>query len=340
MKNGIRGALGVLVSALLLWWTMKDTSVHAVWNVLSSSSLPLWIACMVFATAIFPLRARRWQALLAPVYGRLPFRSLWQSTAIGMMATNVLPLRAGEFARAFALSRAETEVKFTAAFASVAVDRLFDGAVVLLLMLLATLDPAFPSQEPIGDHTLAFYLKPTAIFLAVVLAGLVAFVLAPDRVFAISDATMRRVAPRFEPKMRSMLEGFVSGLHVLRSPRLLGEVFFWTVLHWLCNAFAFWLGFRAMGLSTPFSAGLLIQGLIAIGVSVPSTPGFFGPFEFFGKAGLAVYGAGSAAAVGWVLGFHVLSFIPITIMGAWYLTRMKLHFSDFRGVTGAPNAAQ
>jgi uncharacterized protein (TIRG00374 family) len=338
MKRGVRTTLGVLLSVLLLWWTMKDTSVRAVWDVLSRSSLPLWIACMVFATAIFPLRARRWRALLAPAAGRLPFHSLWEATAIGMMATNVLPFRAGEFARPFALSRAEPRVKFTAAFASVAVDRLFDATVVLLLMLLATLDPAFPSQQPIGDHTLAFYLKPTALALGVVLAGLVLFVVAPDRVFAVSDAIMRRVAPRFEPKVRGLLEGFVSGLHVLRSPKLLAEVFFWTVLHWLCNAFAFWLGFRAMHLSATLSAGLLIQGLIAIGVSVPSTPGFFGPFEFFGKAGLAVYGVGSASAVGWVLGFHVLSFVPITIMGAWYLTRMKLHFSDFSGAAKAPSA--
>jgi len=338
MKNGVRAALGILLSVMLLWWTMKDTSVHAVWDVLSKSSLPLWIACMVFATAIFPLRARRWQALLAPVAGRLPFRSLWEATAIGMMATNVIPFRAGEFARPFALSRAEPRVKFTAAFASVAVDRLFDATVVLLMMLLATLDPAFPSQQPIGDHTLAFYLKPTALFLGLVLAGLVLFVVAPDRVFAISDAIMRRVAPRFEPKVRGLLEGFVSGLHVLRSPKLVAEVFFWTVLHWLCNAFAFWLGFQAMHITAPFSAGLMIQALIAIGVALPSTPGFFGPFEFFGKAGLAVYGVGNAAAVGWVLGFHVLSFIPITIMGAWYLTRMKLHLRDFTGAAKAPSA--
>lgn len=338
MKRSARIALGVVLSVLLLWWTMKDTSVKAVWDVLSRSSLPLWGACMVFATSIFPLRARRWQALLAPVYGRLPLGSLWEATAIGMMSTNVVGMRSGEFARPFALSRSESQVKFTAAFASVTVDRLFDAAVVLLLMLVATLDPAFPGQQPIGDHTLGFYIKPTAMVLGVMLAGLVVFVFAPDRVFAISDAIMRRVAPRFEPKMRGLLEGFVSGLHVLKSPRLIGEVFFWTVLHWLCNAFAFWLGFRAMHIPVPFSAGLLLQALIAIGVAIPSTPGFFGPFEFFGKAGLAVYGVGDASAVGWVLGFHVLSYIPITIMGGWYLTRMKLHLSDFRGAGTAPAA--
>jgi uncharacterized protein (TIRG00374 family) len=336
MKNVIRGTLGVVVSALLLWWTMKDTSVHAVWEVLSKSSLPLWIACMVFATAIFPLRAIRWRALLAPVAGRLPFRPLWEATAIGAMASNVIPLRPGEIARPLVLSRSEPRVGFAAAFASVAVDRLFDAAVLIMLMLAATLDPAFPSQQPIGDHTLATYLRPTAIGLGLVLAGLVFFVVAPDRVFAISDAVMRRVAPRFEPRMRKLLEGFVSGLHVLRSPRLLAEVFFWTVVHWLCNAFAFWLGFQALHLAAPFSAGLLLQGLIAIGVAIPSTPGFFGPFEAVGKAGLAVYGVSNAEAVSWVIGFHVLSFIPITIMGAWYLARMKLHFSDLTGAAKAP----
>lgn len=61
-----------------------------------------------------------------------------------MMVNNVAPLRAGEFARAFAVTRALPQVKFTAAFASLAVDRLFDGTIVLLLMLAATLDPCFP----------------------------------------------------------------------------------------------------------------------------------------------------------------------------------------------------
>lgn len=336
MKNGVRAALGVLLSALLLWWTMKGTSVHAVWEVLSKSSLPLWVGCMVFGTAIFPLRARRWRALLAPVAGRLPFRPLWQSTAIGMMSSNVIPFRPGEFVRAFALSRAEPRVRFTAAVASIAVDRLFDTVVLLLMMLVATLDPAFPSQKMIGDHTLAFYLAVPAVLFSGVLVGLVIFLIAPDRVFAIADAIMRRVAPRFEPTMRAHLEGFVSGLHVLRSPRLLAEVFFWTVLHWLCNAFAFWLGFKALHLSAPFSAALLLQGLIAIGVAIPSSPGFFGPFEAVGKAGLAIYGISNTEAVSWVIGFHVLTFIPITVMGAWYLTRLKLHFRDLTGAASKP----
>jgi uncharacterized protein (TIRG00374 family) len=339
MKLGVRGALGLLLSAFLLWYVMKNTGPRAVWDLLSHSNLALWVACMVAATAIFPLRARRWAALLEPVAGRLAFKPLWQSTAIGMMVNNVLPFRAGEFARAFALSRAEPRVRFTAAFASLAIDRLFDGTVVLMLMLVAMLDPAFPSGRMIGDHPLGFYLKGAAVFLGAVLAALIAIVLVPHTIFGAVDAVTRRVAPRHEPRLRALMDGFASGLDVLRNPRLLTEVFLWTLTHWLCNAFAFWLGFRALGIAAPFTAAFLVQGLVAIGVAAPAAPGYFGLFEYFGKAGLALYGVGDAQAVSWVLGFHVLSYIPITVMGAWYLTRLHLHFRDFTGPSEAPASA-
>ncbi len=338
MKLGWRGALGILLSVALLWWTLHDQDLGEIWRVLSHSSVPLWIGCMVFATAIFPLRARRWAALLEPAAGRLPFRSLWESTAVGMMATNVIPARMGEVARPFALSRAEPTVRFTTAFASIAVDRLFDGTVVLLLMVVATLDPAFPADGAPGARAIALSMKGAAAFLVAVLVVLALIVHSPGRMFAIYDAVAGRFAPRLAPAGRKILEGFASGLGVLRSPRLVAEVFFWTVLHWLCNAFAFWLGFRAIGVTVPATAALLLQGIIAISVALPSAPGFFGLFEAAGKVGLGLYGVPEAQAVTWAIGFHLLSYIPITVMGAWYLTRMKLHLRDLTNAGGAPPA--
>ena len=93
MRFGWRGALGFLLSAALLWWVLRQADLAQVWTVLTHSSPGFWLACAVTATAIFPLRALRWAALLEPVAGRLPFRSLWQATAVGMMANNVLASR-------------------------------------------------------------------------------------------------------------------------------------------------------------------------------------------------------------------------------------------------------
>ena len=338
MRVGWRGLLGIGLSVLLLWLTLRDVDLGEVWTILSGSNLLLWIACTATATSIFPLRARRWQAILAPLGPRIPVSPLWHATAIGMMVNNVFPARAGEFARAFALTRERPDVKLTAAFASLVVDRLFDGVVVIGLLLLATLDPRFPTDATVFGWSAGRIAASAGGFLAVVLVGLVGLVVAPGPILALAEGAVGSVWKAGGARVRSLLEGFTTGLGVLRSPRLVVEVFSWTVLHWIVNGLAFWLGFRALDIAAPLSAAFFLQGLIAIGVAIPSSPGFFGPFEIASKAGLALYGVPAEQAVSWAIGFHILSFIPITLIGAWYFSRLHLHVSDLAKVAAADKA--
>jgi uncharacterized membrane protein YbhN (UPF0104 family) len=105
------------------------------------------------------------------------------------------------------------------------------------------------------------------------------------------------------------------------------------------NGLSFWLGFRALGMDSPFSVALFLQGVIALGVAVPSSPGFFGVFEVGAILGLGVYGVSRSEAVSWAIGEHVLSFIPITVIGAWYFARMGMHFRDIRRAETDPSPA-
>jgi uncharacterized protein (TIRG00374 family) len=155
----------------------------------------------------------------------------------------------------------------------------------------------------------------------------------PEAVVGSFAALAGRISPRLERRARDILHAFASGLGVLRRPALFGEVLWWTLLHWLLNAFAFWLGFRAVGVDAPFSAALFLQGLIAIGVALPSAPGFFGIFELFAKAGLTIYGVPDDRAVAWAISFHFLSFVPITLIGAWYFVRLGLHMREIETAT-------
>lgn len=335
MRVGWKSALGLGLSIFLLWLTLRDVHLAEVWAIVSASSVPLWIASTVAATAIFPLRARRWQAILAPLGERLPITPLWHATAIGMMVNNVFPARAGEFARAFALNRARREVPFTTAFASLVVDRVFDAAMVIGLLVLATLDPRFPSDATVFGWTAGRIVLSTGVFVLAILGGLVALILFPSQFAATAERVVGVVWKAGGARVAALIESFGAGIGVLRSPRLVAEVAWWTLLHWLMNALAFWLGFLALGIDAPFSAALFIQGLIAIGVAIPSSPGFFGPFELAAKAGLALYAVGPAEAVSWALGFHLLSFVPITLIGAWYFSRMHLHVRDLAGSASA-----
>ena len=104
---------------------------------------------------MFPLRARRWRTILDPVAPKLPLGPLWRSMAIGMMVNNVVPLRAGEFARAFALTREVPAVSFSTALASLVVDRVFDAIVVLLLLAVGVVVAATsPPATTIGGYSL------------------------------------------------------------------------------------------------------------------------------------------------------------------------------------------
>ncbi len=328
MRLDWRSALGIALSGFLLWWALRGEDLGRIWGALAASNVWLFLAATVTATLIFPLRARRWRTILDPVAPKLPFGALWRATAVGMMVNNAVLNRAGEFARAYALTRETDRVGFAAALASIAVDRLFDAVVVLLLMFAALLDPAFPPSVQILGQPVAALARIGIAGVAVLLVALYAIVFFPARLIRLFELFSRRVAPSVERRGVEALSAFAAGLGVLRHPGRFVAVFGWTLAHWLVHALALWLGFRAVGIGVPFTAALFVQGLLSLAASLPSAPGFFGLFESAAKIGLAVYGVDQTLAVSWALGYHILTFIPITVIGAVYFVRLGLRMGD------------
>jgi uncharacterized membrane protein YbhN (UPF0104 family) len=46
--------------------------------------------------------------------------------------------------------------------------------------------------------------------------------------------------------------------------------------------------------------------------------------------GLAVYGVSQQQAAAWAIGYHLFSFIPITLIGAYYFTRLGVKLRDLQ----------
>lgn len=324
MKISWRGAIGLALTILLLWWAFHDVQWGEVWRNVRTADPFLVVLAVVTGTMMFPLRAIRWRPILDPIAPKLPYGQLWRATAIGMMANNILPARIGELVRAYALSR-QTTVPFSAAFASLVVDRVFDAVVVLLLLVASMLDPGFPAGV-----SATTYAGTGILLVLAVGSALYAIVFFPDRLIGLFEIFARRVAPRFEERGRQLLRSFAEGLSVLRHPSRFLVVFLWTVAHWLVQALAFWIMFQAIGIEAPFSAALFVMGLIVIGVATPSTPGFFGPFELAAILGLKLYGVEENLAAAWALSYHILSLIPITLIGLYYLARTGMHLGELK----------
>ena len=329
MRPGWRAALGVVLSVALIYWTLHGISPAEVARQLSQADPLLFAAATFCATAIFALRALRWQAILEPVAAKIPFAPLWRATSIGMMINNIVPARAGEIARAYALTK-EAPVPFATALASLAVDRLFDAIVLLLLAASALLDPALSSSDTLAGRPLSTFATGAGTIVVLLLLVLYALVFFPSQLLRAFELFARRVSPAVEERGRKVLVTFMRGLSVLRSPGRFAAVLGWTLAHWLLNALGFWLAFKAVGISAPFSAALFLQAFIALGTAVPALPGFFGVFEYMSVQGLAVYGVSQQEAATWAIGYHLFSFVPITVIGAYYFARLGVRLRDLQ----------
>ena len=315
--------VGLALSAAALYWAFHDVHVDEVVREIARAD-PLWFtASVIAATSLFFIRAVRWHWLLEPIRPGIRYYPRMAATCIGFMANNLLPARVGEFVRAFALGRI-TGMRVSAAFGSLVVERLLDGIIVVAFLFGAMAAPGFP--QTVGGGDIAVGARVVLAFLSVAGLVLVAIVLRPEAAVRIGRSIGGRVLPEaFRRPVVDAFEALVHGFSVLRSPRLMLVSLVWSVLLWGVGALAFWLGFRAFGIDVPFVAALFLQSIVALGVSVPSAPGFFGPFELAVKLGLVgVYGIPEDRAVAFAIGFHLGGFVPITLIGIWFAWRVGL----------------
>ncbi|HUL03205.1 MAG TPA: lysylphosphatidylglycerol synthase transmembrane domain-containing protein [Gemmatimonadales bacterium] len=328
-------AIGLVVTALLLAWALHDVDPRAVLGHIARADLRWLILAIVLATATFPLRTVRWRVILRAADGsRLPWGPLWHATAIGFMANNVLPARAGEVARAY-LARRQLPVRFTTALASIGVERVFDGLFLVGLMTLAIAAPSFPRNATVGGVSLARVATWAAVLFSTLLVGALLVVSRPVWWVALFGRAFHAMLPvRTADRLTHLMEGVVAGLAVLTSPGRFLEVAAWSLVLWLVNALSFASCFRAFGLGVPPESALLLQGLIGFGVAIPSSPGFFGPFEAVTRATLAIYGIGAEQAVSYAVAYHIGGFVPITLLGLASLARTHVRLGELRQAEG------
>ena len=316
---------------------MHGVDLHEVLAGARRANVWLVLASAGVATLTFPVRTLRWRVLLRDVGGRrYPLHPLWDATAIGFMANNLLPARAGEFARAWVASR-RLPTRFSTALASIGVERVFDGLMMLALMAVAIAVPSFPSHATVGGTSLSrIAAYGAAVFGALLLLALV-IVHRPTPWLRVFDRVATAALPkRLAVTLRSAAEGLLAGLAVLKSPARFASVVGWSLVLWLINAAAFALCFRAFGLRVPPAGALLLQGLIGFGVAIPAAPGFWGVFEGATRLTLQFYGIAASAALAYAFVFHIAGFIPITLLGLDALSRAQLHLADLRGAANQP----
>ena len=225
-------------------------------TVRAAPPLPILLAVIV-ATLTFPLRALRWRLLLRePDGAALRPNAAWQGITIGYAANNLLPFRAGEVLRAYAASRL-APVRMSSAFASVAVERVFDALTVVTSFGLALVASGMPAGVRVGGMALPDVARRVGILTAVAVAG-AAIIL--TRTEAAGRLVSRIIPwPGVSSKLVALLNGVRDGLTALKSPTRLVAVILWSIAIWAVNALSFQLLFPAFGIQVGYAGAVILQ---------------------------------------------------------------------------------
>jgi glycosyltransferase 2 family protein len=321
-----KGLAGVLLSVGLLWYAFRDIHLGEVLTQIRAADPFLLGLSAVVVTLPFALRALRWGPILRPIYAGTRFRSRYAATCIGFMANNLLPARVGEFARAYSLTRLEP-IRLSASFGSLVIERMFDAIMVIGLLLVALAWPGFPDAGGRGYANIAAIL---AGLLALGFALLLFLVSRPERATRILERVAATLLPvRLRRRVVDSVVAFLMGAAIIRDARLVVQALAWSLAVWLTAGLATWIAFRAFAIDAPFIAAVFLQSVIALAVSLPSAPGFFGLFEAAARVGLVdVWGVPASQAMAFALGFHLAGYFPVTFIGLYYVWRLDFSWRD------------
>lgn len=317
----IRFILGLLVSFICLYAVFRGTDFDKIWTAIISIKV-VWLfpACIIYFLGIW-VRALRWGYILKPIR-RCPISKLFPVYLISYMANNILPLRAGDFYRAYITGRKESVSK-AAVLTTVGVERIFDGLTMLAFLVIVSL--FFPFQDSVQK-----WIRPTAyLFLGMMVF---CYLLIWKRAWALKLVTWfcRYLPERFRERVQMVSVSLLDGLQVLTGPRDMLVISVLSLLTWLIETVMYYFVGLGFGINIPYHGWISALALVNLAIIIPAAPGYFGPFEFACDLILRTYGVGESIRKGYALVLHAAQWFPSTLLGLVYVWKEQISLGRIR----------
>ncbi|HUS29589.1 MAG TPA: lysylphosphatidylglycerol synthase transmembrane domain-containing protein [Kofleriaceae bacterium] len=290
MKLAINLLLSLGMLALCVWLIWPDPKTRhelsQVFHAMNFREFAPYLAGYIGLLVVVQLtRALRWNYLLAPLGVRIPPGPLLAISSVGFMAILALPARLGEFVRPGLLRK--RGISATSALGTVAVERIVDGLLVSLFVFGAFFALRGPSSPG--------WMMPTAYaalgIFALAMIFLVGALKWPEQSvqFWLRISLLPRISPRIAAIIERKALDMIKGFEVMRDTRNLAWFVAYSVVYWTCNGLGVYILARGFGLDLGIVGAFATMGLVAVGITLPNSPGLVGQFQWFTLLGLSLY---------------------------------------------------
>lgn len=313
-------ALGVGITVFFLWYALRGISLGEL--VVEMKKADYWTLPFLLLSIVlfFMIKAWRWKILLSPLK-KLTAYEVTPAMMIGFMGNNILPMHLGEIIRVLVLGK-QFGLGRSAVFSTVVLERVMDVLAILVCLIIGILLlPALPLWVQKSGWGMAIVLLVLLAFIAIYVKWTQRFIDFFEKHFTfLPDGIYKNVS--------KMIESGAQGLYSLKDPKLLLGNIVASILHWMMLSITVYLSLVSFHIKVPFAATFIVNAVSAIGVTIPASPGFFGIIQTCFRESLALFGVNETLAVAASMYYHLTTYISVTVVGFYYLSRLGLKLSD------------
>ncbi|MFH2070125.1 MAG: lysylphosphatidylglycerol synthase transmembrane domain-containing protein [Elusimicrobiota bacterium] len=310
--------IGVLISFVFLVLAFRKVDVREIMQEIASANFIYLILTYVVGVAGLFIRSFRWRIFMetCPRRGEIPFFRYFEATAVGQMVNNIMPFRMGDFAQAFFLSYREN-ISRGAVFSTVVAERLTDIFPPFLVLILGSYFVFLPGQIDRG-----------VVFLIVLPIFIFVFLFVKYQEFFMNLS--KKVIPSrgIGVHIHKFIEQLHVGLGFIRDKKRLVKVAIYTVVLWAVYALGTYFCLTAFDIRIGYPAAVLVLGITAISVTIPSSPGYIGTWEYFALLALSIFGINKTLALSFAVVYHFIAWITVTSLGFVILLRSGVSLSN------------
>ncbi|MCX7747422.1 MAG: flippase-like domain-containing protein [Clostridia bacterium] len=319
MKNKVMVIVGLIISLVFVYIAFKGINFSKAAEALGKINYWVIIPAIFIQTSSYYVRSIRWSYMLQSIK-RMKASKLFSTLCISYAVNNTMPLRAGDFARAYLIGKKES-VSATAAFSSIIIEKIYDG--IILLMFLGTVAFAFPFSP---------WVRRLGIIISCVFFGALLFTIF---LVAFRDKTMGFVkyGLKFLPdkpgaKILDLIEKLVDGFEIIKDKKNLIPIALLSILIWLMEASMLFAVAAAFGLDNKLYLSILTLVAVNFAMMVPSSPGYIGPFEVACIQSLNLFKISATIGAAFSIIYRVAIFVPLTVIGYAYLIKEGISISQ------------
>ncbi|HJX35152.1 MAG TPA: lysylphosphatidylglycerol synthase transmembrane domain-containing protein [Desulfatiglandales bacterium] len=314
--------IGLLISAVFLYLSFKKVDIYRTWVLIRTSDLRL-IALVVIITFIqFVIRSWRWHIFLETLK-KTGFTNRLLSVLIGFAANCILPARLGEFVRANYLGYTE-KISRVSAFGTIVVERIFDGFILLLILLIGLLGTPFTEESSAVFSGLRVTGLSVFLIYTLLILFLLGFKYRTDTFITILERLLFPVSQTLRSRIIPVVRNFAAGLVPIKDVHGWAMAIFYSLLLWFSALYQVKMIACSIGLSIPFIATFLVIAMAAFGVMIPSSPGYIGTYHLAVQYGFLLFGAAREEALSAAILLHATFFFPTILFGAVAFAWLKI----------------